>query len=390
MDNIAIIITKLYGGGAERVASNLSIELSKTYNVKLIVFDDKNIIYPYCGDLISLDIPATNNKFMRFINVFKRSAKLKKIKKENNIKCSISLLDGPNIVNVLSRDKDKVITSVRNFLSDSEKTNIVRKVCVRIISNCSDKVVAISEVVKQDLIENIKVKANKVVTIYNSCDGERLAKLSLGKELSEFEDKKYICTMGRLTHQKGQWHLIRAFKEVIKSNPELNLIILGEGELREKLNNLIKDLGLEEKVKLIGYIENPHDVIRNSEMFIFPSLYEGLGNALLEALSCGVPIISTDCNAGPREILAPSTDIKNKAKDKVEIEEYGILVPNFNNDCFCSEIPLNEEEKLLVKAINMLIKDDKLKSTLKEKALKRVKDFSPLEIEKQWIKLIDE
>ena len=48
MDNIAIIITKLYGGGAERVASNLSIELSKTYNVKLIVFDDKNIIYPYC------------------------------------------------------------------------------------------------------------------------------------------------------------------------------------------------------------------------------------------------------------------------------------------------------------------------------------------------------
>ena len=115
--NIAIIITKLNGGGAERCASNLSVELSKHYNVFLITFDAANVAYPYGGKLIDLNIPKSNGGIKRYIGVLKRTLMLRKIKKENLIDVSISLLEGPNLVNVLSKRRDKTIVSIRNCMS---------------------------------------------------------------------------------------------------------------------------------------------------------------------------------------------------------------------------------------------------------------------------------
>ena len=148
MDNIAIIITKLNGGGAERCASNLSVELSKKYNVYLIVFDGSNITYPYAGTLINLDIVDSHNTFSRIINVIKRVHAIKKIKRDNHIKCSVSLLDGPNIVNVLSKGKEKVIVSVRNRLS-GENVGRLRRKLIQLCSKYSDITVALSKMVKK-------------------------------------------------------------------------------------------------------------------------------------------------------------------------------------------------------------------------------------------------
>ena len=78
---------------------------------------------------------------------------------------------------------------------------------------------------------------------------------------------------------------------------------------------MICDLNLENNIKLVGFVNNPYDYMKKSDIFVFPSLYEGLGNSILEALACGLPIISSDCECGPREILSPKTDYHIKVID---------------------------------------------------------------------------
>ena len=99
MKNVAIIIQKLNGGGAERTASNLSISLKDHYNVHLIVFDGRDISYPYEGTLHDLKLPPVEGKIGKVLTVYKRVSAIKKILKEEKIDCSISLMDGANLVN---------------------------------------------------------------------------------------------------------------------------------------------------------------------------------------------------------------------------------------------------------------------------------------------------
>lgn len=388
MDNILILITKLNGGGAERCASNLSLELSKKYNIILVVFDGSNITYPYGGKLIDLGIEKNDNFLKKVINVFKRIKTLKKIKKQYNIKCSISLLDGPNIVNVLSRKKDKVIVSVRNKLS-SEKMNFFRKKIIYYCSKKADKTVALSEMVKRDLIQNFNIEENKIMVIYNHCDSNLLHKLSEGMEKPGFVQRGeiYISTIGRLNMQKGQWHLIRAFKKVTEKIPNAKLIIIGEGELEFKLKRLVNDLGMKKNIIFTGFIKNPHNILKYCEMFVFSSIFEGLGNVLLEALAFNVPIISTDCEAGPREILAPKSELSSNARD-IEYEEYGILVPKLNYDNFNSYDKITKEEQIMANAIIKLHEDEELRKKYINLSKERINDFSVEKIIAEWEKCI--
>src|SRR5690606_13802433 len=120
--NIVILVPQLAGGGAERVASNLLLYLpDERYNKFLVVFDDKKIDYPYKGRLINLDTAATTNPLGKIKNFIKRIYRLRKVKKIYNIDTTISLLSSSNIVNILSRQNDKVIVSVRNYISKSSE-----------------------------------------------------------------------------------------------------------------------------------------------------------------------------------------------------------------------------------------------------------------------------
>lgn len=390
MENIAIIITKLNGGGAERCASNLSVELSRKYNVFLIVFDGRNITYPYKGTLIDLKIADSGNFFTRSVNVLRRASAVRKIKKKYNIKCSISLLDGPNIVNVLSKRGEKTIVSIRNKLS-SENVGALRKKLIVFSSMHSDLTVCLSKMVEKDMKEYFGIPENKLTCIYNHVDSELLKSLAQSSEKPDFikEGRRYIATMGRLNMQKGQWHLIRLFKKVSETFKDTDLIILGEGELKEKLQNLASELGIKDRVIFTGYIKNPHSVLKYCDVFAFPSLFEGLGNVLLEALAFGMPIVSTDCIAGPREILAPQTDLNSKIK-KAEYDEFGVLTPEFDKGEFNSLDPLTDSENAMAEAILNLLSDDKLRESYKSKAVKRADFFNKESVIGQWCKVISE
>ena len=157
------------------------------------------------------------------------------------------------------------------------------------------------------------IPKNKIKTIYTPYDVNTMLKKS-NEELSSdymkiFDNSFVFITIGRLDQPKGQGFLIRIFKEVVKKYDHAKLVILGDGPLENELKDMVLELRLEKKVFLLGVHQNIFPFIKNSNCFVFTSLWEGLGNVLIEALSLSIPIISTDCKYGPREILCPELSI---------------------------------------------------------------------------------
>jgi glycosyltransferase involved in cell wall biosynthesis len=154
-------------------------------------------------------------------------------------------------------------------------------------------------------MKTFNLPPEKIKNIYNPHDIDKIQELS--KEQINHPwlvDKKYpvIINVGRLTYQKGQNILLKAFK-IVSEKIESRLIILGEGPLFKQLKDLAKELGIENKVDFVGFQKNPFAFIANSDVFVLSSRWEGFPNVLIEAMACGVPVISTDCPSGTNEII---------------------------------------------------------------------------------------
>lgn len=375
--NVAIIISTLNKGGAERVAANMSLEFAKYYNVFLIVHNAKDITYPYAGHLIDLELPPAKGMLGKAITLFKRVHRVRKIKKSNHIQFTISHLPMCNYVNIFSRYKDKVITYVHTM----EMPSLRNKIREWLVAALSDVVVCVSECVRQNMIRNFGISQSKLKTIYNFCD---ISVTPHQKEANEGNIE--IVNMGRFVKEKGQWHLIRAMKNVQEEYPSAHLTIYGEGELKTTFEKLIAKLGLENAISMPGYVKNPYHQIAAADIYANPAEIEGLPMALIEAANCGVAIISTDCDAGCREILAPSTPVDWKTSE-VELAEFGVLVP-VNNDFDYERTTLSNAENKLAEGIIRLIKDRDCLENYTKKSIERANQFKPEHIMSMWEELL--
>jgi glycosyltransferase involved in cell wall biosynthesis len=224
----------------------------------------------------------------------------------------------------------------------------------------ADAVVACSKGVAEDLVQNMKVPRERVHVIYNPTDPEIEAKAQEPVDHPWFKNSKIpvILCVARLDPQKDLPTLIRAFSIVRKERPA-KLVILGEGSERAKLEALVKELGLEGDVWMPGFVDNPFKFMKRATVFALSSKFEGAPLVLAEALSLGVPVVSTDCPSGPREIL--------------EGGKWGKLVP------------VGDHEKL-AEAILETIENPPDREKLKE----RGRDFSLDRIGQQYLQLITE
>ncbi|MCD8188695.1 MAG: glycosyltransferase [Clostridiales bacterium] len=393
MKTAAILIQKLYGGGAERTAANLSLSLCDRYQVHLVVFDGRNISYPYAGTLHDLKLPPAKGRLGKMVTLLRRARAVRRLKRECAVDAAISLMAGANLVNVLSGGPGTIVTSVRVQMSKSRFTSPQKKrftlALTRFIARRSDAVAALSEGVRRDLIDEFGLPEDKVVTIYNPCDGALLReKAQLHGADAASMPPLSVTAMGRMTRQKGHWHLLRAFAQVVREVPEAQLYLLGDGPLREELLRLTRALGLEGHVTFLGYREAPHAYVQNSRVFVLPSLFEGLGNVLLEAMACGTPVVAADCRSGPREILAPGTAVRERLP-QLERGEYGLLTSVGGGDFCGAEAPLAADEAQLAEAICLLLTDDQLNRHYREMALRRSADFAPEVIAAQWAALLE-
>lgn len=387
---LLFILPTLSKGGQERIVSRLSFALNNSiYEKYLVLFYRDRIDYPFEGKIISLDLPLPSQSFFKIyqkiFSLFVRIFDLRKIK--NKLKPDFAISFGPeaNIVNVFSNlffKKTKPIVSVRIVESAHFKKlpfplKQYYNFSMRLVYKLAEKIIPNSEWVKKDIIENFRAPQEKIFVIPNFLDMNDVQKQSeeaIEKPLKEiFEENKTLISIGRLTQQKGFSFLLEAFSKVLRRYSEVRLIILGEGELEKELKELSRKLNIEKNVYFLGFQKNPFKFLKRATIFIFPSLYEGFPNVLIEAMSCGLPVIATDCPGGNKEILS---SLQEEIKE-TKLKEYGILVP-----------PANSEE--LAKAILLLLTDDKLRKQYSERAKKRAEDFSVEKIIQKWENILKE
>ncbi len=375
MTKLAILIYSLAGGGAERVVSILLDELKDTYDITLVLMNDTiHYSLPENQKIIYLENSSPNEQgFWKLFKLPLLGLKYKKICIQNNIDTTLSFMNRPNYIALFSKifgNASNIIISERSQPSLQHKRGMqgfINRILIKFLYPKADKIIANSLGNSLDL-EN-KFDVHPVYTINNPFD---LAKIHiLSREYCEIARKKFtFVTVGRLDAGKNHSIIIDAIKDL-----DAELWIIGEGPLRNTLQAKIKELHLEDSVYLLGRQDNPFKYLSKADCFVFSSNHEGFPNVLVEALACALPIISTDCPSGPREILAPDTTQDTHLKTGIEIAQYAILTP------------INDSENLK-KAMHTIITDKDMCNSYRTRNIQRAQDFSKEKISLQFINSI--
>jgi glycosyltransferase involved in cell wall biosynthesis len=307
MKNICFYIDNLGRGGAERVISTLANMFSKDgYRVYFVCNKNVNNEYELNPDIVrSTIINELGDVKCKVVKKIKTVCFLRKYFKDNKIDIGIAFMGGNNFILLLASflSSVKTIVSVRND-PEYEYPTMMHKIIYSILFPTADKIIFQTSDEKRYFNKRIQSLGE---IIYNPVADRFYCNNYTG-------ERKDIVTVGRLVNQKNQKLLIDAFSEISDSYKDVNLIIYGEGELYEELNEYIYKLNLADRIFLKGVVKDIERHVGRAVVFVMCSQNEGLPNALMEAMALGVPVISTNCRGGgPAELI--------------ENEKNGILIP---------------------------------------------------------------
>jgi len=345
-------------GGAERVIANLSNYLvTQNNNVSILTLLKGESTYSLNPEVefFSLEISEKNkNIFQKIYHFFKNIKKYNIYLKKYKPDIVISFLPRASYYSIIAcrLNNIKLIVSERND-PNSVYNKLSKKMLTKFLYSKANGFVFQTKDASKFFNKKMQKKS---VIIPNPVNDKFYVERYKGKR------KNIIVSIGRLDNQKNQMLLIDAFKKVSEKYEDYELIIYGEGPLRNVLEQKIKEYKLEKKVKLPGIENNIIDKIYDARMFILCSDYEGMPNALMEALTLGIPCISTDCPAG-----GPRTLIEN----------------DFNG-----KLIKTNDKKELTNAICELIKDDSKCEFFSKNASESMKPYKVNLINEKWEKYI--
>lgn len=308
-NRVAIFIPSLRGGGAERVMVTLANEFSaRGYVVDLVMASAEG---PYLNDVA----PSVRMVDLQAGRVVKSLLPLARYLRETRPKAMLSAMGHANMValmaRMLTRSPTRVVVSEHTTVSVARLgargiSDRIRYALIPVLYPRADGICAVSESSAADLARFGKLPPGRVRTIYNPFDLERIRSAAAEPvEHPWFEPGQppVVLAIGRLSEAKDFSTLIRAFSR-FHGMHAARLMILGEGTLRASLEALAAEYGLTDNdVQMPGFVANPFSYLARCGLFALSSRREGLPGALIEALVCGAPVVSTDCLSGPREIL---------------------------------------------------------------------------------------
>ena len=376
---LLIFINTLQIGGAERVVSLLLNHLKDDFEIHLALYS-KILDYTIPPEIKILDLeqPLFQNKIIRFLKLPHISLKVYRYCKKKNINNSVAFLYRPCYINAIMKSfwgyRGHVIMCEGTHQTTMQESHsaiyrMFSKFMVMYSYKRANLILANSYAIQTDLIENFKIKT-PVRVIYNPVDLHFIKSHAAVQPDFVFEkDIFHFITVGNLRKEKNQLLLIQAFFTL--KNLPCKLLIVGAGVMEEELKQKVKDLGLMHKIIFLGFNNNPFKYVNRSNCFVLSSDVEGFPNVLIEALACGRPVISTDCSSGPRELLAPATDLHHRAINTFEIGEYGILTPV-------------KDVISLANAMKKMMDDASLRISLESKAAKRAEQFDVDEIKQYF------
>lgn len=369
--SLLFIYGPLGGGGAERVLLEFLKNLDREkYEIDLCLMVNKGILLPEVPEDIQIiplwesysaeyKIAYRISKYFKNNSLFRRKLQ-KKLKKKYDV--SISFLEGmPLKLHALMKGDSKKMSWVhidlftfpytnKQFYSGEQKEAYGEM----------DRIICVSGDTHEMFVKRFPIFSHKTDILYNPVDLENIHALAKMQETAE-TNKTRLVSVGRLTRQKRPDRLINVFISLIEEGYDVDLLLVGDGELRESLEKQVERLRVKERVTFTGFVRNPYPHIRNADLMVLASDSEGFGLVIVEAMALGVPVVSTK-TAGPMEIIGK--------------DEYGLLC--------------EKDETSLLEAVKKMINNKELREKYAEAGKKRAEDFS---VEKALIafeKLVDE
>ncbi|WP_270446874.1 glycosyltransferase [Fusobacterium varium] len=286
----------------------------------------KNIFYKFCYSLmLNYERYVIKKNYLKF-------------SKDRDIVIDFKSGDFLKLINFKNGNRKKRVCWIHGEIKTLNAYKKRKEILEKNLEKCQ-KIICICEEMKERFIQELPNLSDKIQVIYNPFDIIKIKNLSDNySEVNEDEKKllkeNYIIMVSRLeSKMKDFFTLIDAFKLVKEKKPEMKLFILGDGPDREKIKEKIKEKDLEKEIILLGMKKNPYPWIKNANLLVHSSNYEGLPTVLIEGLILNKIIISTDCPTGPKEILKNGKygslvtigDYKTMASEIEELSRYNSL-----------------------------------------------------------------
>lgn len=383
-----ILVNSLTGGGAEKVATTLLNSFEQSgYKVALVCLEKNDVYEIGDSDVFYLSDHSGSGesgfKKLLYLPIF--AWRLKKLLRSLGINQVQSHIYRSNYVNVIasifgSKHRKQIVNhGIAGRYRTQGLLGRVNIMLMRLLYPRAEEIICPTAGMLND-IKLLGIGVQKGIVIGNPFPCEIIQKESKTptshREFHFDIEKKYLIAVGRLDGVKRQQDIVQALAGSIQSHSNLELIILGEGDEHDELKALAERLGVLDRLHLLGHVSNPYWYVSKADIFVSASQYEGFSNVIVEAMLAGTAVLSSDCEYGPREILAPDTDIfKRLGFGEIEYAKYGVLIAV-------------GDVNAMTLSIDKLLKDPMLRSDYEHSGLRRGKDFDEKKVAAAHIKLL--